>query len=282
MFEEIAKKLGNINRKTIGEFIMGVRAGKDQKLKDAELKLKAEQQGDQLKMRNPDNPLKSAKATDQGSANAINAAVEKDNKAQEKAAKNADKALPETTDELQDVVDDLKEEVKTSADEVLEKKRLADERDADIEARAIELAKKMTATKTSQTVNTIPAVNDPDNHRDCCLKLVKAIEAINRLKSGLTGGDAKDIAIWLVMLTAVKKRAKTFSQLPPIIDVPEGARNFRGLDLECGDNDRENRIYKNEFIGSCQQMIDASYHMPESWLGDKWLDYTKSIIKALS
>ena len=253
---------------------MGTRKGKSQKLKDAELKLKAARQADQASMRNPDSPLKSARSADQSSANAMNMAVEKDKKEHEK---NADKDLPDTntTEALEGDVADLKADIKSEDDAKVEKKRLADERDAEIEERAEERFQKMMETRNRQTVSTIPAANDPGNHRDCCIKIAKSIKIINKYKTGITGCNEADVKIWLGMLDKINKSALSFSRALPDITAPTGRRNWSGFDLVCGDDDRESRIYKNEFIGACMILIEASAD------GQKWVDYTRSILKQL-
>jgi hypothetical protein len=264
---------------------MGTRQAKSKKLKEAELKLKAARRADQLAMRNPDNPLKSAKANDQSNANKINAAVAADVKKQEgqDAADAAEKDLPviNTTEELEPIVEELKSEIQTEEDAKVEENRLKEEMEEEIERRAEKRFQEKMATRQRQEVVTAPSVGDPTSHKDCCLKLVKAIEGINRLKSGITSLSEKDVKNWLQMLTAVKKRAATFSTLLPKIDVPEGKASFAGFDLVCGDNDRENRIYINEFIGYCEWLIEASVHIPSDWSGQKWVGYTKQILKAL-
>lgn len=258
---------------------MGTRSGKTQRVKAAELKLKAAQKFDQDKMRNPNNPLKSARSSDQSRANSMNTAVKADVKEQKKAAavKEADTPLPDinTTEELGPIVDDLKAEIKSEDDAKVEMKRLALERKDEIEALAEELFQEKMATRGRQTVVTVPATNDPDNHRDCCNKVVKAIELINRYKKAIKGGNKKDVTTWLDILDKVNDHAKSFSKATPKIVVPEGRRNWSGFDIVCGSDDRENRIYKNEFIGACMILVEVSAK------GQKWIDYTRSILKEL-
>jgi len=253
---------------------MGTRPGKDQKLKAAELKLKAAQKLDQSKMRDPNNPLKSAMAGDQSSAKTMNAAVAHDVKVQEVAT------LPDinTTEALEPIVEELEAEIKEEDAAKVEKKRLAKETEDEIERRAEERFQEKMAVKGRQTIVTVPASNEPGNHRDCCVKMVKAIEIINRYKNGITGHDA-DIKIWLKMLDKVKKLAKVFSKSSPSIAVPKGKRNWSGIDLKCGHDGRENRVYKNEFIGACMMLIEASADL--NWKGQMWTDYTRSILKSL-
>jgi len=259
---------------------MGTRKGKNQQLIEAELKLKAEQNADQAKMRDPQNSLKSAKASDQSSANAMNAAVNQDVKAQEKQAAE-EAAASRQTGEAQDKVDELQADIKSEKNAKIEAKRFADEKEAEIERRSEERYQKKMATRQRQSVVTVPTANDADNFRDCCVKIYKAIEKINRLKNGLCGGTEKDVKIWLEMLKPVKDRAKSFSKKSPNITVPTGRRNWHSFNLICGDDDRENRIYRNEFIGACMQLVEASVYLPDDWLGSKWIDYTKAILKEL-
>lgn len=275
---------------------MGTRQGKSQQLKDAELKLKAAGKQDQLDMRNPDSPLKSAKARDQSSANKMNAAVQKDLKNQEKEgaagtetenseteAKSEDIDLNDlnTTEELEPIVEKLAADIKAEEDEKAEKKRLADEMEEEIELRAETRYQEKMKTRLNQEVVTVPAANDPNSHPECCLKLTEAIEGINRLKSGIKSPHEQDVKIWLGMLTEVKKSAKAVSKAPPTITKPTGRRNWAGFDVVCGDGDRENRIYKNEFIGSCMLLIETSENLPSAWLGQNWIGYTKGILKQL-